>query len=227
MKRTLAALALVALASTARAESPRWGAFELAVGQYRPDIDSEFTTRKPFAEAFGTKRGWMFRAGVAKALYTGYGALELGFGAGFYRRGGFGTLERDGTVSGDETTFNLIPLTLALTYRADFIFEQLRVPLVPYVRAGLERYQWWITGGNDDTSKDGATNGWSAAGGLCLALDFFDPDLARELDAESGVNHTYLFVEVKKTFIDDFGSNSSWNLSDEKLSLFGGLMFVF
>jgi hypothetical protein len=41
------------------------------------------------------------------------------------------------------------------------------------------------------------------------------------------VNHTYLFFDVTKSKVDDFGGSKSWDLSDEKVSLAGGLMFVF
>ncbi len=55
----------------------------------------------------------------------------------------------------------------------------------------------------------------------------FDPTLARELDSDTGINHTYVFFEARKTRVDDFGSSSSWNLSDDRISLAGGLLFVF
>ncbi len=36
-----------------------------------------------------------------------------------------------------------------------------------------------------------------------------------------------LFFDVTKSKIDDFGSKKIWDLSDERLSLAGGLMLVF
>ena len=68
-------------------------------------------------------------------------------------------------------------------------------------------------------------HGWSNVTARVIAAD--DPGLAREMDRESGVNHTYLFFEVTRSTIDDFGSSKSWDLSSEKLSLTGGLLFVF
>jgi hypothetical protein len=44
---------------------------------------------------------------------------------------------------------------------------------------------------------------------------------------DTGINHTYAFFDVTDTHVDDFGSSSSWDLSDEVLSLGFGLMFVF
>jgi hypothetical protein len=77
-------------------------------------------------------------------------------------------------------------------------------------------------------SGSGATNGYSFGGGLALLLDSLDPTLARDMDRDTGINHTYLFVEFTKSYIKDFGSSSSWNLSDDrKVAISGGLMFQF
>jgi hypothetical protein len=233
VKRALVAALLAALATAARAESPRSGSFDISLGNYRPDIDAEFSgTTAPFETAFGTSRGWMLRVGVARALFTNGGSLEVGFQTGYHRRTGKAQSVDPTTgavvgASGDETTFHIIPTTLTLTYRFDLLADRYGIPFAPYGRAALERYNWWVTDGTGSRSESGATNGWSVTGGLALLLDFFDPDLARELDNDSGVNHTYLFFEARKSTIDDFGSSSSWDLSDKNVSFAGGLLFVF
>jgi hypothetical protein len=226
MRRALVAAVLVVLAGAARAESPRWGSFELAAGKYRPDIDSEFTTARPFQTAFGGDGGWLFRAGVAKAIFTGMGSLEIGLQAGYLQQTGRGEFVTGGR-SGDETAFKMVPVSLGLTYRFDLLADRHGIPLAPYARASLERYHWWVTDGEDDTSEEGATNGWSVAAGIAFLLDVLDRQMARELDLDTGVNHTYLFFEVKNAVVDDFGSGRSWDLSDENLSYAGGLLFVF
>ncbi|HEY7723909.1 MAG TPA: MXAN_2562 family outer membrane beta-barrel protein, partial [Anaeromyxobacteraceae bacterium] len=107
--------------------------------------------------------------------------------------------------------------------------------LVPYGRLALERWQWWVTNGGGGTASvgggpegSGATTGWAAAGGVAFLLDFLDPGMAREMDRDVGVNHTYLFAEVGRARVDDFGSKKSWQLSnDRKLSWSGGILFVF
>jgi len=230
VSRLLVALLALGVAAPAGAASPRWGSFELGAQTYRPDIDSEFTTSPgPYETIFGGGRGFMFQFGFSRALYTGVGSLELGLRTGFFRDSGKGV--ESGTVppvlSGDDTTFNVVPTGLALTYRFDWLAERWNVPLAPYGRATLERYNWWVTDGSGSWVQEGATNGWSVAAGVGLLLDFFDPMLAREFDMDSGVNHTYLFFEVTKSSVDDFGSSKSWNLSDEKVSLGFGLLFAF
>jgi hypothetical protein len=222
----LIVLVLAPLAAEARTGSPRWGSFELGAERYRPDVDSEFAASPgPYERIFGGSRGWMFRLGVSKALYTGLGSLEAGVRTGYFQDKGK-QLEPGGLRSEVDTVFRIVPTSLAVTYRFDWPVERYSIPLAPYVRASLERYNWWVSGGGDTTER-GATNGWSATAGLAFLLDVVDPGLARELDRDSGVNHTYVFAEITRSDVDDFGSGSSWDLSDEKLSFGFGLMFVF
>lgn len=227
MKTKLAAaLAALAVAVAARAESPRRGSLELGAGMYRPDVDSEFTTKPgPYEQLFGTGRGWAFRLGASRAVYTGVGALEVGLRTGFFQDDGDQLLP-DGTRSADKTSLRIIPTSLTLTYRFDWLATRYNIPLAFYARGALERYNWWVTDQSDWAEK-GATNGWSVTGGAAFLLDFLDRSLARELDEDAGVNDTWLFFDVTKTKVDDFGSSKSWDLSDEDLSLSGGLMFVF
>ncbi len=231
--RILVAVVLAAAASLARAQvsSPRWGSFELGAGPYTPNIDSEFTGAAPYREVLGSSQRWMFRAGLGKSLYTGFGDLEVGFRTGFFRATGRAVYLDTGTntyvKSGDDTSFNVIPTSLTVTYYFDYLAERFRwIPITLYGRAALERYNWWTntTGG---TSKVGATNGWSVTGGAALLLDAFDPDLARELDNESGINHTYLFFDFTHTQVDDFGSSRSLDLSSTKPAYAFGLLMVF
>jgi hypothetical protein len=229
----LAALAVASAPAAVRAESPRYGSFEFGAGQYRPNIDAQpgLAAPLPYGQIFGTGRGWMFRAGISRAIFTYPGALEIGFRTGFFRDSGNGLQVQNGVItdvkSGDPTTFNVVPTSLTLTYRFDLLADRLGIPLAPYGRVALERYNWWITGSSGSMGKTGATNGYSATGGIAFLLDFVDEGLARELDADTGINHTYLFVDVTKSWVKDFGSSKSWDLSDEKTSLAFGMMFVF
>ncbi len=227
------AAALPARAAGEGKESPRWGAFELSLGGYKPRIDTEFGgAATPWATAFGDGRGLIFRADLSRSLFVGYGSLDVGIGAGYFEKSGHGLLP-DGTVSADETAFKMIPLRLTLTYRFDVLADRYGIPLTPYGRVSLDRYQWWVNNGSGSTSSSGgksgsgATNGYSFSGGLALLLDFFDQGLAREMDRDTGINHTYLFVDVTKSYVSDFHSRTSWDLSDEKVSVSGGILFVF
>ncbi len=225
----LAAMALSLAPAPARAESPITGSVELRLGTFKPDIDSDVATSPgPYQKAFGGKRPLKFEALASKALWRGFGTFEAGLGAGFFRATGRGVFASDGSPSSDKTVLNIVPTSLALTWRFDLVQDRFNFPIVPFARASLERYNWWITDGAGKTVKSGATNGYSYGGGLGLALDFLDPTLGREMDTESGVNHVLAVVELKKTQIDDFGSKKSWDLSDTNtLSVSFGLSFVF
>ncbi|MFO0585328.1 MAG: MXAN_2562 family outer membrane beta-barrel protein [Anaeromyxobacter sp.] len=232
MKRALlAALAALALApAAARPESGRWGSFEFGAGPYRPDLDAALapTGSDPaYKLVFGTSRRWAFRAGFAKTLLTNAGTLEVGLRSGFFRASGKGIVAATGAPSGDTTALSILPTSLTLTWRADFIPEHLPIPLAPYVRVAAERYNWWVTDGGGGMVKRGATNGWSATAGLAFSLNVIDPTLAREMDQDSGVNTTYLYFDVTKAKIDDLGSKTSWDLSPTSLMWSAGVLLSF
>jgi hypothetical protein len=225
--RPLLVAALVAsLPAAALADgSRRWGSVDVGAERYRPDIDSDFASPGPYERVFAGGDRWMFRLGISKALYTAMGSVEVGVRTGYFEDSANG-LNLDGTRSPVETKFRVIPSSLALTYRFDWPVERYRIPLAPYVRATLERYNWWVSDVDGET-ESGATNGWSATAGLAFLLDILDPGSARDLDRDAGVNHTYLFFEATKSSVDDFGSSSSLDLSDEDFAFGGGLLFVF
>jgi hypothetical protein len=227
VRRAVVAAVLALVTTGARAESPRWGSFEFSAGRYRPNIDSEFDGSPGlFESSFGRHGGWMIKGGVAKTVFRRAGSLDVGLQAGYFQKTGTGQVTGGG-ASGDETKFRMIPTSLTLTYRLDWLAERYPIPLAPYGRVALERFHWWVTDADESTAESGATNGWSATGGLALLLDFFDRGLAREMDRDVGVNHTYLFFEVTKRLVDDFGSGDSWDLSDDGVGYTGGLLLVF
>ena len=215
-------------------DRPVFGSFELRLSGYRPNVDSEFSAgHTPYNDIFGNSRPLMFQAHIGYALWHSFGTLEVGAGAGFFQVTGNGLLVTSGEKSSDKTSLKIIPLSASLTYRFDWAADHNGFPLVPYLRASLERYQWWVTNGLGDTASDGvhtgsgATNGYSFTGGLAFLLDFLDPSMARDMDEDTGIQHTYLFADVTKTYVSDFHSKKSWNLSNDKLVIAGGLLVVF
>jgi hypothetical protein len=246
MVRTLLALAGISLASTAAAQvaydatgptpsvaSPRWGSFEASVSGYTPNIDSEFGgAANPYLTAFGSGRHYMVRADLSYSIFVDRGTLDVGLGLGFTQMNGHG-LNLDGTVSSDSTRLRILPARLSVTYRFDIPAVRYGIPLVPFARLTLDRYWWWAyNGGNDIANANGlqgkgATMGWSFGGGFAFLLDWIDAELAREMDRDTGINHTYVFVEFTKSYINDFGSGTSWDLSNDRVAISGGLLFAF
>jgi len=238
--RLLVAAALALSALAARAESPRSGSFDLRLGTYRPDIDSEFGgAATPYGSSFGTSRGLMIQAIFSRSLYlSDVVTVDLGFGAGYWEKYGAGVCSPPACATvqtGDSTSLRVIPLTLAATARLDWLIYKAGVPLAPYVRMSLHDYLWWTYGGAGGVSVaaggqrgQGQTMGWSITGGLGIVLDFLDEQLGREMDFDTGINHTILYVDVTKAWVDDFGSKSSWDLSpDASMQWSFGLLFVF
>lgn len=232
-----AALALPLLASLlglapapAAASSPLLGSVELRTGPYRPNDDARFNVPAgtgPYAQSFGSGRPWGFNLHVARALpWRQYGTIELGGGAGYWSVKGH-ALTDQGAPTSEQTALKIIPTELSATWRADLVWDRWRVPFVPYLRVAFQHYNWWITGPGGSTVKSGGTNGYSYGGGVGLMLDLLDPMLAREFDADVGVNHTMLIVDVAKTKVDDFGATASFDLSDSQLTYTFGLLFVF
>lgn len=224
--------ALLALApAAASAGSPYLGSVEVRTGGYRPDDDSRFALLPgetgPYQKAFGNGRPFGFWLHVARALpWRQYGTVELGGGAGYWAVKGYAVTEA-GLPTTERTALKMVPTELSATWRADLIWERWNVPFVPYARLALQRYNWWITGPSGATTKSGATNGFSYGGGLGLVLNFLDPMLARELDADAGINTTMLVVDVAQTKVDDFGATKSFDLSDSQTTITFGLAFVF
>ena len=234
MRGLLAVLALTAAlpALAQPVASPRWGSFEVSLSGYRPRIDAEFgSVATPYHDAFGGGRGLMFRTDVAYSIFSNYGSLDIGIGSGYFEKYGKGLLP-DGTRSADSTALKIVPTRLSLTYRFDLLAVQYSIPLAPYARVSFDRYWWWVDNGagntaQADTAGKGATNGYSFSAGVAFMLNFLDPALSRDMDRETGINQTYVFVDFTKSYIADFGSTRSWDLSDDQITIAGGLLFVF
>src|SRR5262249_53912206 len=104
--------------------------------------------------------------------------------------------------SADDTGFRVFPLALLAVYRFTMISDRTVVPLVPYAKLGLSYYIWRMSKGNGDTSSimgndaSGATLGWQGSLGLSFRVDRLDPDAAKEMSTELGVDHVGFFAEV-------------------------------
>jgi hypothetical protein len=123
--------------------------------------------------------------------------------------------------SGDKSRLALYPLALLAVYRADQTWRMARIPLVPYVKVGLNYTLWTVDDGNDKVATSaptgrgrGGTWGWQAAVGASLVLNFIDPGSARELDAETGINNTHLFFEMDKFEVSGLGQKNRLQVGD-------------
>ena len=198
---------------------------ELRFAPYRPNVDDEFADRgspvRPFAEIFGTSRRLMTQLEIDRHILHRGGTWAIGAAVGYYRATAASLAADLQTRTGDETSLRLIPLSLGLVYRADMLRDRVGSPVVPYAKAGLDCTLWRMadTAGSDSS---GRTFGWHAAAGVTLDLSFLDPEGARSLDREAGVNQTALFFEVVRYDLSGFGSGSALRVGDT--TWFAGLM---
>jgi hypothetical protein len=227
----LAALVIVGTSGLARAESPRNFMVEIKFGPFRPGVDKEFSSKRPWQSVFGSGYNLMTQIEFDYEILKKVGTLAVGGAIGYSLAKGNGLL-RDGTKSTDKSKFNTVPLSASLIYRFDYLAQRFKIPLVPTFKAGIDCYVWWTTNGQGKISKSsdgltgrGATFGGHASLGLMLLLDFMAPMMAQTFDAELGVNNTYLFFEYTWSWINDFGSGKSIILSND--NVLAGLAFEF
>lgn len=238
-------VALPALAQTPVAvakESPRWGSFQISLAPYQPNIDREFGGGSgPYSTIFGASRPVMVQAIFSRSILADeIGALDAGFGAGYWQVWGTGIYQAAGgaVMRGGSTTLMVIPLSLSLTYRVDWFWTRFGVPLAPYARGQLVDYIWETKGQNGVSSWTSSTTGdaYRGAGatfgilgtlGVGIVLDFFDPSLARQMDYDVGINSTMAFIDFTKGSVNDFGGKNSWQLATSYWMWSAGLLFVF
>lgn len=230
------ALALVMVVGVEQAEAgPRASSvdstLDLRFGTWEPAIDSEpgLGGATPFKQIFDGDDLFYFEGVYGRELLRGFGSLGANLSVGYGGVAGK-SLDLDGASSGDTTNFRMVPLRLGAFYRFDWLQERFGVPLVVSGEAGLTSIQWWTSseGGVSDFETEagarsvgsGETHGWHAGATAYLLLDTFAPGMAMNFDADAGVNNSYLFVNYMKTEADDFGSKTSWSLSDTT-TLFG------
>lgn len=213
-------------------ESPRNMIFEIKFGGFVPDVDKEFNGAKtPYADIFGSSMKLMSQAELDWDVFDSFGVISIGGTIGYSKTSGTGVLE-DGEKSEDSTSFHILPLALTVGYRFDWAARKYDVPLVPWVKGGLDYYIWWVTNGTGDVTRSedgtvgrGGTFGGHVTFGLGFLLDSIAPLMAQSFDTDVGVNGTYIFGEYVLSWVDDFGSSNSFDLSSRYFLV--GLAFEF
>jgi hypothetical protein len=230
----LLTLALLAgLSAPARGEVVRtpinWQV-EIKFGPYKAAIDEEFSgSANPFSDIYGDSSVLMGIAEVDFQFWRGVGSLAVGGSIGYARDIGTSIIQGTNTKSNDETSFNVVPMQLSLIYHFDYLAERYSVPLVPFVKVGLDYWVWWFRDASDEVAQvggsdgQGGTFGWHWSAGLKILLDWIDSDTATSFDNEFGVNNSYIFAEFLWADVDDFGASDSLRVGDH--TFFFGLSF--
>jgi hypothetical protein len=187
-----------------KGKSPQHFALELRISPYTPNIDSESSLngKTPYHDTFGSGTGILvgFEFDYQAVRIPYVGTLGPGFSAG-YMQVGAKSFTLTGDRSAEDTNFNLFPMYLVAVLRADTLWRNYHIPVVPYAKAGPGLAFWQMTNpGGTSTSTDGVkghghTFGTQWAIGLGIALDSLDMGASRNLDNSVGINNTYLYAE--------------------------------
>jgi hypothetical protein len=218
--------------------SPRNFALELRFGPFRPDVDREFagTGQRPHEIYFGRGRRLMTQLEIDYQLFQGFGSFAIGGVIGYFRQNARAFVETGAgnptdERTGDNTRLSLIPTALLGVYRFDVLAYRYGIPFVPYAKAGLNYTLWTVYDGNDRVARSGdrrargASLGWQGTVGVSFLLDVIEPGSARELDGETGINHTHLFLELQTVRSPAFGRSDTLHVGGSTWYL--GLMFEF
>jgi hypothetical protein len=139
----------------------------------------------------------------------------------------------------DENKFRLVPMALTGTYRFTWFDDNYGVPVVPYVRAGLAYYLWWVSvnGSLAAVCKDadamppcertkalGASFGLTGSIGLAIRAERIDGPTAMSMQ-QSGIQHAGIYAELSLAKVDGFGSDRKLSVGDA--TWFAGVNFEF
>jgi hypothetical protein len=127
--------------------------------------------------------------------------FELDVGVGFFQALA-NTVDSDGSPSSEKTMLTWYPLSLDGTIRAHFFDEQF---LVPYARYGYDYILWnekWDDGAGGKNKLGGSKSGSHYGYGVSLLLDTFSRGRASLLEAQTGINDTFLTVEWRRQAVD-------------------------
>jgi hypothetical protein len=126
---------------------------------------------------------------------------EIDFGFGFFQELSK-TVTRDGLQSADVTMLTWFPLSMDVTGRAHVLDEQ---PAVPYFRYGWDYVLWSEKEDNGLGGKNivrGSKFGTHMGLGVDLLLDLLAPGRASFLEAQTGINDSWLTVEWRRLRVD-------------------------
>ncbi len=193
------------------AHSPQHFAFELRFSPYQNDIDSDPALHgaTPYATAFRTVPRLFIGAEFDwQALRIPHlGTFGPGISIGYTNSSDPAQFTNGGGASGETTSLQIIPMAAMAVLRADVLWRDVGIPIVPYAKLGLAYALWRAsntlgTSSFEGVSGEGHSFGTHIALGLSLNLNPFDAYAAQNLDDSVGVNGTYLFAEWSR---DDYG----------------------
>ncbi|HEY4122102.1 MAG TPA: MXAN_2562 family outer membrane beta-barrel protein [Byssovorax sp.] len=212
-----------------RLEFPQW-VFELRFGAYSPRVDSEpaLGGATPYADVFGTAPQFYlsFELDWVPIRVPYVGGIGPGFGFGWTNASAkakidipgspndqcLGTL--NGCSSAEDTSLTIFPMYGVILFRVDDPMARWGVPIVPYVKLGVDAGIWtsgsslpktYVNSANQVVSASGTTWGTHFAIGGHFLLNWLDQDAVNRSREASGVRNFYAFGEFTDFDFATFG----------------------
>ena len=238
-----------AAATTSLADEPlrvKWH-IGIRVGPYTPQIDAQLGMNPgPYQEMYGGAM-IMPMLDIDRVIWRRFGQLAIGGNLGYSQKSAHAWMIcGDPTMCspaaganrlrspGDTNSFHLIPLALTVAYRFTWLDDEHGVPIVPYARAGLGYYFWWMLDPNGNFSQVcsmsgcgnkayGASIGIQASLGIAIRAERIDAAAAQSM-RDSGIEHAGFYGEVSTAQV---GTYSSTKLQVGATTWFAGVDFEF
>ena len=189
--------------------------FELKMGTLVPRVgDEPGLSSNPYETIFGNK-SMLFGGGeIAFIAWHGYGAVSIGFGAGYAEKYAPAILTtndaNNGQPSTEKTALIIFPLRVPVGYRFDVLWTRYRIPFVPYAKLALLMTPWRVTKGGSTEVVNGQSGaglkwGYGFTGGVAFVLNVLSEQMAKDMVTDTGIRRTYIFAEYNYDKLDDFG----------------------
>jgi hypothetical protein len=189
--------------------------FELRMGTLIPRVgDEPGLSSNPYETIFGNQSMLYGGGEFGFIAWHGYGAVTVGFAAGYAEKYAPALLvtsdATNGQPSTEKTALIIFPMRVPVGYRFDLLWTRYRIPFVPYVKAALLMTPWRVTKGGttevvNGQSGSGLKWGYGFTGGLALILNVLSPQMAKDMENDTGIRRTYIFAEYNYDKLDDFG----------------------
>ncbi len=161
--------------------SPAWGNIEVR-GSYWDGLDSSIE------DVYDRSAAWGLRVEAGAQLYR---LVELDVSVGRTAMSAAALTENSLETGDENVNLTIYPMTASAAFRLHILDEQV---LVPYAAGGPAMWHWRERVGTGDTKtvKSGTHLGFLGEVGFNLLLDTFDRDRASLLEAQTGINDTWL-----------------------------------
>lgn len=207
-------------------------ALELRFSPYKPQIDQEpGLENAPYHQTFGSKRRLLVQLEFDWQILRipHFGTVGPGVSVGYTSMSE--TVKTvSGRDSGDETALDVFPFYAVGVVRADALWQDLKIPIVPYAKAGVAMGIWRATNTGEtsvanNVSGKGTSWGTQLAGGVAFALDSLDQGASRNMDNATGINNTYFYVEAYWLALNGIGQSNALRIGTVSWAM--GLTFEF